>query len=72
MKKSIENIKGDFEFEVSHGATDASHFAKKGIPTAMMMPRGANIHGKDEYAEIDSLEIVYDILNDFVDKNLNN
>ena len=69
LKESIEKIKDDFKFEVSHGATDASHFAAKGITTALFMPKGDNIHAKEEYVGISSMKTVYDILKDFVNEN---
>jgi len=38
------------------GASDARHFAPLGIPTIDFGPNGANLHGPDEYVEIDSLK----------------
>jgi acetylornithine deacetylase/succinyl-diaminopimelate desuccinylase-like protein len=45
------------------GITDANIYtAEGGIPTIIFGPRGAGLHEKDEYVELDSLEPVVDIM----------
>jgi acetylornithine deacetylase/succinyl-diaminopimelate desuccinylase-like protein len=47
------------------GITDANIYtAEGGIPTIIFGPRGAGLHEKDEYVELDSLEPVVDIMVD--------
>ncbi len=48
-----------------HGATDGRFFAEKGIPVVITYPIGANIHGRDEWVDIDSLETLYRIMDAF-------
>jgi succinyl-diaminopimelate desuccinylase len=40
------------------GASDAGHFAGLGIPTIDFGPNGGNMHGPNEYVEIDSLNLL--------------
>ncbi len=72
LKRSIEKVtKKKTKFRKEHGATDARFFACKRVPTALIVPIGHNIHAKGEHVEIKSVDKVYDILKDFVDKNVN-
>ena len=48
------------------GSSDASFFAKKGIPAIEFGPCGANHHGPGEYVEIASLYVFKDILKKFI------
>lgn len=49
-----------------HGSADTKYYSKLGIPSVEFGPIGANWHGKNEYVEIDSIEIYKNILKDFV------
>lgn len=41
--------------------SDAIYFSEKNIPTILMNPKGANWHCENEYVEIESLYILYEI-----------
>lgn len=42
-------------------ASDGRFFYSKGIPCILMNAKGKNLHSKDEYIELDSLDILYNI-----------
>lgn len=71
LKASITKVIGkETKFSKEHGATDARFFAEKNIPSGLLLPQGKNIHAKDEYVKVESLDKVYDILTDFIDNNI--
>ncbi len=68
FKSVAEKVLGRaVRFGREHGATDARFFAEKGIPSVILYPVGANIHGKDEWVSISSLLQLYNIFERFVE-----
>ncbi len=61
-----KHIKPTFE----SGASDARHFAEKGMQGAIFNPNGGNYHAKREYVELDSIQKFYDILKEFLTEKL--
>ncbi len=61
------------EIKITHesGASDGRYFTELGIPTFLFKPNGANIHGDNEYIEIDALGKFYQILKRFILENVN-
>lgn len=51
---------------VSHGTSDARHFADYRIPVLLTRPKGGGHHGESEWIDVDSLEQFYQILKDWV------
>lgn len=49
-----------------HGATDGRFFAEMGIPVIVIYPIGDDIHGKNEWVDLRSLETLYHIFEGFV------
>lgn len=71
MKESVrETLKRDVKFIKEHGATDARFFAKKGIDSVILYPIGGNIHGKNEWVSLKSLEDLFIIFKKFIKKTL--
>ena len=56
----------DLGFEKMHGATDAKWFWDTDAVCILHGTQWANLHAKDEYVEIESLEILYNITKKFV------
>lgn len=54
------------KFSREHGASDASHFAKKRIPVILHEPECRNVHAKNEWLDIKSQKIYYQILKKFL------
>ena len=50
------------------GATDGRFFADYGIPVIIQHPTGVNLHGKEEYTLIDTLEPIYEIFKRFIER----
>ncbi len=65
LQKSVKKFTGKHKLTREHGASDARHFAEKGISSALIWPIGGNVHAKDEYVELDSVNTLYSILKDF-------
>ena len=65
-KVASEVLGRGVELSKEHGATDGRFFAEKGIPVAITYPIGANIHGRDEWVDLNSLETLYRIMYAFV------
>ncbi len=51
-----------------HGATDGRFFAELGIPVIVIYPIGDDIHGKNEWVDLPSLETLYRIFEGFVQR----
>ncbi len=54
--------------EGEHGATDARFFAEKGIPTITIYPVGGDIHGDNEWVDLDSLVTLYDLFDRYLQR----
>jgi succinyl-diaminopimelate desuccinylase len=52
----------------SHGASDARFFDNKGIPTLVVWPKGGGHHSDEEWIDIQSMEMYYQILKQWVQK----
>ncbi len=66
-QKTASKILGrQVPFSKEHGATDGRFFAEKEIPVVITSPVGGNIHGRDEWVNLDSLETLYNIFQEFV------
>ncbi len=56
----------DLWFEKMHGATDAKRFSETWAVTILHGPDWENLHAKDEYVDLASLETLYKITKKFV------
>jgi len=63
-----EKFDKEIGFSVSHGSSDARFFAKKGIPTILIRPKGGGHHSEEEWIDLDDLEKYYEVLKLFVEK----
>ena len=63
LQKIASDVAGE---EIGVGYSDASHdasfFAAKGFPTALIGPVGGNWHGKNEWADLKTMEMLEQIL----------
>ncbi len=53
-------------FGKEHGATDGRFLAEKGIPCIILYPIGGGIHGPDEWVDLPSLVLLYQIFERFL------
>ncbi|OQB05929.1 MAG: Succinyl-diaminopimelate desuccinylase [bacterium ADurb.Bin212] len=53
-------------FERSHGTTDSRHFYKRGINSLIFMPDAGGHHSNNEWVDIESLNLYYEILLDYI------
>lgn len=66
-KATAEKVLGrKVPFSKEHGATDGRYFAEKGVPVVITYPVGGNIHAKNEWVNLDSLETLYTIFREFI------
>lgn len=56
----------DIETEGGYGSHDGRHFNKYSIPFIMTKPEGGDIHGDNEYINIDSVLLFYEVLLHFL------
>ncbi|CAL29236.1 putative succinyl-diaminopimelate desuccinylase [Staphylococcus carnosus] len=70
LLSSIEQTTGEPPPKVfgQHGYADTGYFMKHGVPAIEFGPSGANWHGDDEYADIQSVDTYKDILVDFAQR----
>lgn len=54
------------QYSKCESASDGRFFYSKGIPCILMNACGNNLHAKDEYIEIDSLDVLYNIYLDYL------
>jgi len=67
LKQAAQKItKKKAEFRKETGASDTRFFAEKRIITTDFGPIGANMHGKNEWVSIKSMENVYKTLKEFI------
>ena len=50
-----------------HGSSDGRFFAQKGIPVLMSQPHGSDLHGPNEWVEIESIYGYYRVIRSFLD-----
>lgn len=68
-KEVCQRILGrEVKFSREHGASDASHFAKKRIPVILHEPECHDIHTQNEWMDIESQEKYYQILKKFLEE----
>jgi len=69
LKDTAQQISGkEVKLGKEHGASDLRFTSAKNILSIIFGPYGKNHHGKDEYVSIQSLEIYYQALKEFVKK----
>ena len=61
-----EVLNRKLSFSKEHGATDGRFFSERGMPVLITAPRGGNIHGNDEWVDLNSLEALFNIFFRFV------
>jgi len=62
FKQVAEEVMGEkIPFKREHGGTDARYFSERGIPAFLYGPKGAGLHGKNEWVSISSLEKHYEM-----------
>jgi succinyl-diaminopimelate desuccinylase len=71
LKQSANRILGrSAKLDREEGASDARHFADRGIPSVLLWPIGHHAHSENEYVDIKSLVKLYNILKNFIDTSL--
>jgi len=66
--ETMESVLGrPVQLAREHGATDARHFAEKGMPVVILYPVGDGIHGPNEWVDLPSLDTLYAIFKAYVD-----
>lgn len=56
------------EIGFDHGSSDGRFFAEKNIPVIISQPDGANLHAKDEWVDMKSIGLYYEVLREFVER----
>lgn len=59
-------LKKDVKYSKCESASDGRFFYSKNIPCILMNATGENLHSKDEYIELDSLDTLYNIYLQFM------
>lgn len=59
-------LKRDVSIDNSTSASDARHFGNIGIPCILMNPLGNDLHGDNEYVELDTLEKLKQIYTKYI------
>lgn len=68
LKKLVEHELGKkVKYIKSSGGTDGRYFTEKGVQTVVLGPRGKNHHKNNEYVEIKSLKMFYNVLDKFIE-----
>jgi succinyl-diaminopimelate desuccinylase len=69
FREAAEEVLGEEpSYSRVHGATDGRFFSQKNIPVVITYPVGDNIHGKNEWVDLNSLVKLYNIFEKFLDK----
>lgn len=69
FKETAEEVLGtELSFSKVHGATDGRFFSERDIPVIITYPVGDNIHGKNEWVDLNSLLKLYEIFENFVER----
>ena len=72
LQESIQTVAGEgAELRSESFASDMRFFTERGIPAVCFGPEGYNLHGEEEYVELESMETYYDILKNFLESELN-
>ena len=72
LKKSVEKASGkEPEIRNEAFASDMRFFTEKGISAVCFGPEGYNLHGRDEFVVLESLELYCEILKNFLESELN-
>lgn len=53
---------------LDHGASDGRFFAAHGIPVIISQPDGAGLHGPEEWVDLPSIDLYYQVLRTYLDK----
>jgi succinyl-diaminopimelate desuccinylase len=62
FKDVAEEVIGEtIPFKREHGGTDARYFSERGIPAFLYGPKGAGLHGDNEWVSLSSLEKHYEM-----------
>ena len=64
--KDVMGVEPTLEGE--HGATDARFFAEKKIPIITIYPVGGDLHGDNEWVDLDSLVTLYDLFDAYLSR----
>ncbi len=64
--KALENNGKTPEFHSENGSSDARFYTKMGIPAIVAQPEGGGHHSEGEYVSIESIELFYRVVKDFV------
>lgn len=64
----LKNHGRSFETVLDHGASDGRFFAACGIPVIISQPDGAGLHGPEEWVDLPSIELYYQVLRSYLDK----
>lgn len=59
----------DVRIDRKPAASDMRHFSAQGMPAVVAGPTGQNIHGPEEYVEIDSIVEFYRIMEQFLEES---
>ena len=71
LQKVAEKIQGrKSSLREEHGASDMRYLSEKGIPSIIFGPSGANHHGANEYVIIQSMELLIDIMEAYIEEKL--
>ena len=67
LKTSYESVlKNTVKVERICGALDARHCAGLGLPVLIIGLDGGGVHGAEEYCCLDSIDIIHDVLMDYM------
>jgi len=67
---SYEKVTGNkIQIKKEHWASDGRYFASKWMPLLLQRPTCANIHSKNEWVDIDSIENIYRVYKHFIFEN---
>ncbi|MBI5654695.1 M20/M25/M40 family metallo-hydrolase [Candidatus Uhrbacteria bacterium] len=55
------------QFALDYGSSDARFFTSLGIPVILSQPKGEGHHGKNEWVDIDSIEIYTNVVKTFLE-----
>jgi len=67
LKSCIEKTTGkECKLLKEHGSSDLRFTSEKKIPSVIFGPYGENYHGKDEFVSIESLNLFYKVMKEFI------
>jgi len=67
FSNAVESLGLEVELTCAHGASDGRFFAERGIPIVMNQPDGGNAHAKDEWVDLEAVELYDKILRKYLD-----